>query len=149
MTNPIEPARPPTPPRGTPHAPDMKAAQDSFLAVLGKRMDSSVPATPQARAREVAEQYVSIALVQPLLKQLRETSNAAPPFAPTQAEKQFRALTDADLAQRIVKAKQFPLVDRLAHDLLKRGGELPRPTQDDPDATRIPLPSLRNLRAEP
>jgi len=104
-------------------APDgLAGVQQSFLNVLGKKLPESKAATPTERARDVAEQYVAIALVQPLLKQLRETSNAAPPFAPTQAEKQFRALTDADLAQQIVRAKQFPLVDRLARDLLIRGG---------------------------
>jgi Rod binding domain-containing protein len=101
---------------------DLQKAQQSFLNVLGKQLPDQAPQTPSERARDVAEQYVSIALVQPLLKQLRETSNAASPFAPTQAEKQFRALGDADLAQRIVRAKQFPLVDRLARDLLKGGG---------------------------
>lgn len=100
----------------------LAGVQQSFLNVLGKKLPESTAATPTERARDVAEQYVAIALVQPLLKQLRETSNAAPPFAPTQAEKQFRALTDADLAQQIVRAKQFPLVDRLARDLLIRGG---------------------------
>jgi Rod binding domain-containing protein len=107
--------------RRTP-ADSLAGVQRSFLNVLGKQVPDSSPSTPAERARDVAEQYVAIALVQPLLKQFRETSNAAPPFAPTPAEKQFRALTDADLAQQIVRAKQFPLVDRLARDLLIRGG---------------------------
>lgn len=121
---------------------DLQSVQQSFLNVLGKHLPETRPQTPPERARDVAEQYVSIALVQPLLKQLRETSNAAPPFAPTQAEKQFRALTDADLAQRIVQAKQFPLVDRLARDLLKRGGELPSELSNT-FAAPIGPPSLR------
>lgn len=133
----------------TARSPDTKQAQQSFLAVLGKKVEETEPQTPAAKARDVAEQYVSIALVQPLLKQLRETSNAAPPFAPTQAEKQFRALTDADLAQRIVKAKQFPLVDRLARDLLERGGEMPRAMQDELAAAQLPLPSSLELKVKP
>ncbi len=104
---------------------DLQKTQQSFLNVLGKHLPDQAPQTPAERVRDVAEQYVSIALVQPMLKQLRETSNAAPPFAPTQAEKQFRALTDADLAQRIVHAKHFPLVDRLARDLLRQGTKPP------------------------
>jgi Rod binding domain-containing protein len=127
---------------------DLKKAQESFLSVLGKKTNET-PLTPAAKARDVAEQYVSIALVQPLLKQLRETSNAAPPFAPTQAEKQFRALTDADLAQRIVRAKQFPLIDRLARDLLKRGGEMPRSVQEEVAAAQGPLPVSPELKVKP
>lgn len=125
MTTAVEPASDRFIPGGRSPSADLQSAQKSFLNVLGKHLPESEPQTPTQRARDVAEQYVSIALVQPLLKQLRETSNAAPPFAPTQAEKQFRALTDADLAQRIVRAKQFPLVDRLARDLLQRGGTRP------------------------
>lgn len=104
--------------------PDLSNAQRSFLSVLGKRVDEPVADGPDEQARHIAEQLVSISFIQPMLKQLRATNNAAPPFAPTQAEKQFRALTDADLANQIVHAKQFPLVDRLSHDLLKRGGKL-------------------------
>jgi len=51
---------------------------------------------------------------------MRETSNAAPPFAPTQAEKQIRALQDASVAQQIVHASRFPVVDRLARGMLDR-----------------------------
>ena len=102
---------------------DLKEAQKSFLAVLGKHVPTE-PQTPAEQSRETAEQLVSLSMIQPMLKQLRETNNAAPPFAPTQAEKQFRALTDADLAQRIVKAKHFPLVDRVAQVLLKRSDKL-------------------------
>ena len=104
---------------------DIREAQRSFLGVLGKHVAPDKPQTREEQARDVAEQYVSITLVQPMLKQLRETNNAAPPFAPTAAEKQFRSLTDADLAQRIVHAKQFPLVDRVAHDMLRKAGDLP------------------------
>jgi Rod binding domain-containing protein len=134
---------------GLPPKSDLKRSQESFLSVLGKKVDDTEARTPAEKAREVAEQYVSIALVQPMLKQLRETSNAAPPFAPTQAEKQFRALSDADLAQQIVKAKQFPLVDRLARDLLDRGGEMPRSVQDEIAAAQRPLSSSPALKVNP
>ncbi len=75
---------------------------------------------PELRAREAAEQLVAIGLVQPVLKELRESNRASPPFAPSQGERQFRALMDAELAQRITRAAGFSLVERLAHDLLKR-----------------------------
>lgn len=103
---------------------DLAASQRSFLSVLGKQVEEPAATTAEQRARQVAEQMVSISLVQPMLKQLRSSNNAAPPFAPTEGEKQFRALTDADLAQQIVHAKQFPLVDRLAHIMLERGEKL-------------------------
>jgi Rod binding domain-containing protein len=55
--------------------------------------------------------------VQPMLKLLRDSNNAAPPFAPGPAEKQFRSLMDVELAQRIVNSANFPLVDALARRL--------------------------------
>jgi len=87
--------------------------QASFRAVLG-RVSAGEP------ARDAAERFVAMALVHPLLKEFRESNQAAPPFAPTEAEKQFGALLDAELANRVVRAAGFPLVDRLAREL--RGG---------------------------
>lgn len=98
--------------------------QMSFAAVLGREVGSR-PAdaqTPEARAREAAEQLVAQTLVLPLLKAMRESDRTPPPLGPSQGEKQFRALGDAEVAQRIVRGARFPLVDRLAWDLLKRAG---------------------------
>lgn len=96
--------------------------QRSFAAVLGQEFRAPGPqaASPQDRAQRTAEQLVSITFIQPILKQLRETSRASPPFAPTQAERQFGALADAEVAQQIVRAARLPLVDRVARDLLDR-----------------------------
>jgi len=96
--------------------------QREFAAILSKRVErpGSELATPEDQAKDAARQLVSIALVQPLLAQLRETSQAAPPFAPTSAERQFRAMSDAQLAQDIVKAGNFPLIDVLARQMLAR-----------------------------
>ena len=71
-------------------------------------------------AREAAEKLVAQTLILPVLKQLRESNEAAPPFAPTEGEKQFGALMDQQIAEDITKAAGFPLVDRLARDLLKQ-----------------------------
>lgn len=93
--------------------------QLDFASVLGRaqaRPDESV----EDVARRSAEQFVSMALVQPLLKQMRESNHAAPPFAPSQGEKQFQSLMDAEVAQRMVRAAHFPLVDRLARDMLMK-----------------------------
>lgn len=98
------------------------ARQRAFAGVLGRELSTpgAEKVSPEDRARQTAEQLVAVAFIQPLLKQLRETNQAAPPFAPTQAEKQFGALGDAELAQQLTRAAHFPLVDRLARDLLKR-----------------------------
>lgn len=74
-------------------------------------------AASEEQAREAAEQLVSLVLVEPILAAVRESSQAAPPFAPTSGEKQFRAMLDAELAQEITRAARFPLVERLARDL--------------------------------
>lgn len=74
--------------------------------------------SPEAgRAKRAAEEFVSMVFVEPILKQLRESNQAAPPFAPTNGEKQFRSMLDARFAHEITKAARFPLVDRLARDL--------------------------------
>lgn len=93
--------------------------QQDFASVLG-RVETKPGETPDQLARRSAEQFVSMALVQPLLKQLRESNHTAPPFAPSQGEKQFQSLMDAEVAQRMVRAAHFPLVDRLARDMLNK-----------------------------
>lgn len=77
-------------------------------------------------AREAAEQFVAIALVQPVFKQLRESNQAAEPFKPNGAEKAFRGMLDEELAKRMVERSRWPLVDRIARQLESRGGTLPR-----------------------
>lgn len=91
------------------------AAQRSFRDVLGI---SRTAASTKEGARDAAEQFVAKTFLEPLLKSMRENSQAAPPFAPTQAEKQFRAFADAQLSVEIVKRSDMPIVDRLARDLL-------------------------------
>lgn len=95
---------------------DLAEMQRSFSAVLGRARD--IEQTPEERAREAAEQLVSQTFLLPMLKEIRESDRTAPPFAPSRSEKQFRALMDAELAQRLVKAGSYSLVDRLARDLL-------------------------------
>ncbi|MCC5824502.1 MAG: hypothetical protein LAT64_09710 [Phycisphaerales bacterium] len=102
-------------------------AQRSFAEALGAaRRAEGLEALEERdaanRAREAAEQLVSTTLVLPVLKQLRESNNAAPPFGPTDAEKQFGSLLDHRLAHDIVKGANFPMVDRLARDLLRNSG---------------------------
>jgi Rod binding domain-containing protein len=97
---------------------DLAASQRSFAGALGRAVEAG--ASPGARAREAAEQLVAQTFVVPMLKELRQSDRSAPPFAPSQGEKQFRALMDVELAQRMVKASRFGLVERLARDLLQQ-----------------------------
>lgn len=90
-------------------------AQRSFAEILSVADRGTLSRKPTAR--EAAEMFVAVSLVQPVLAQARESSWAAPPFAPTQAEKQFGALMDAHVAREVTRAAQFPLVDRLARDM--------------------------------
>jgi Rod binding domain-containing protein len=97
--------------------------QGDFAAVIA-RSKQSVDDTPEAKAaaaREGAQDFVAVTLVQPLLKQLRESNHAAPPFAPSSGELQFRAMMDAQISQRIVRASSFPIVDVVARNLMRGG----------------------------
>lgn len=94
-----------------------------FASVLGRAQGAGVgdaDESPEQTARRSAESLVAMTFIQPLLKQLRDTSTAAPPFAPTQGEKQFQGLMDAELALRMVRKGDFPIVDRIADKLLRK-----------------------------
>ncbi len=112
--------------------------QRAFTQVMGQEIDRIRGKADPAKVREAAENFVSIALVQPVFKQLRSTNNTAAPFAPTKAEQQFQSMIDARLAQKMVKSSNWPLVDRLAQDMLKRSqGTQPLTRQGD-DPSMIP-----------
>lgn len=119
----------------TPQAgPDARELRD-FASVLGTDRRGPLgrkTETPEAQAKDAAERFVATALVAPVLKELRETNNAAEPFAPTQGEKQFRSLLDQQVALNVVRGAQFPLVDRLAQHLLRSSGS----AGAEPAATR-------------
>lgn len=76
----------------------------------------------EAKSRAVAQEFVSVAFIQPLLKQLRDTNQAWGPFQQGQAEKQFGAMLDAEYASRISRASTNTLVERLAQDLRRDWG---------------------------
>ncbi|MEX2218492.1 MAG: hypothetical protein WD749_06985 [Phycisphaerales bacterium] len=117
---------PAPPPPGGPRRAPLSDSQRTFQYALG-RATARTGATPREQAREAAEQFVAQTFIQPLLNQLRRMEQAAPPFAPGPGEKQFRALMDADLAHRLTAASSFPLVDRVAQQMLAKGG--PRATE--------------------
>ncbi len=74
--------------------------------------------TPE-QARKAAEEFVSMSLVQPVLAELRKMNKAYGAFAPGAHEKQFGPLMDAEIAMRMTKAQNFPLVDAVARNLLE------------------------------
>ena len=89
------------------------------------RQQSSRGSTPEELARRTAQDFVAAALIEPILKQLRETSSAAPPFAPGPAEKQFRGIADAQVARQIAQVSRFAIVDQVARNLLRSASALP------------------------
>ncbi len=97
------------------------ADQELFSQVISRAKDKPNE-TPEQKARSAAEQLVATALVQPVLKQLRESNHAAPPFAPNEAERTFRSMSDAALAQRMVGSEHWGLIDVLARRMLTKLG---------------------------
>lgn len=91
------------------------------LGFAGALSEATERQTDAERAREGAEELIAIALIQPTLKSLRDSNNAAPPFAPGDTEKTFGAYYDAEVSRRIVQASSFPLVDAVADRLTRRG----------------------------
>lgn len=73
-------------------------------------------------ARETAQEFVAMTLVQPILTAARESNAAAPPFAPGDAERRFGFLLDQRYANEIVRAQNFPLVDAVTRQLLRHAG---------------------------
>ena len=74
----------------------------------------------QQTSRQAAEEFISMALVQPILAQLRETNQAADPFAPGSVEKSFGPMLDAEIAHRMVKSSGWGLVDAVTDRLERR-----------------------------
>ena len=94
--------------------------QRDFSAVIAR---DNTPSSAAGSARRAAEDFVAMAFVEPLLAELREGNNAAPPFAPGPAEKQFGEIMDQVLSRQIVRASNFGLVDRLEADLSRRSAQ--------------------------
>lgn len=109
----------------SPAAQQLGARQDAFAGVLARAQRST--SGGESDRRQAAEEFVAVAFIQPILKQLRESNNAAEPFAPGPAEKQFGSIMDAAVSKQIVTASNFALVDRIAQDLSGRKAAWPSP----------------------
>lgn len=94
---------------------------DRFDSALRRALggDQKTRQTP----RQAAEEFISMALVQPILAQLRETNQAAGPFAPGDAEKRFGPMLDAEIAHRMVKSAGWGLVDAVTTRLEGAGSD--------------------------
>lgn len=113
----------------TPAQQMQRARQQDFAATLNRASELRTDEKPTeeqiySKAREAAQDFVAIAFVMPILKQLRESNKAAPPFGPGPGEKQFRSMADAQTAQQIVRGANFPIVDRIASDIAKVKGRV-------------------------
>ena len=108
------------------------ADQDLFASVLSRARQDKGATDEATKARTAAEDFVAQALVEPVLKQMREMSQAAAPFAPNQAEKAFRTMLDGAMAQRVVKSGNWTLVDKVAERIAGNAGVVPT-------AARAPL----------
>ena len=103
------------------HAPSIRRHPVDSAAFVTAMERARAKQTREEEARGAAEDFIAAAMIEPVLKQLRTTNQAAPPFAPSDGEKKFGALLDTEVAKRIVRSGRFPLVDRVASDLLKHG----------------------------
>lgn len=121
----------PSPP---PAPPPILARQESFASVISRADHRPGARTREEKARSAAEDLVAITFIQPVLKQVRESTGGAAPFAPTDAERRFGTLMDAELARRVVRSAGFSLVDRLARDLLTGGVSQGPPAPGAPGA---------------
>jgi Rod binding domain-containing protein len=99
------------PPRPLPGAPAFAATLDSARRTPGDA----------GAARVAAEQLVATTFIAPILARMRESVFAEAPFAPSAAEKRFGPFLDQHLADRIVHASRFPLVDEVARRLTAGG----------------------------
>ena len=95
---------------------------------FAKSLQKAAQAHGRPAARLAATQLVASALLVPVLDAMYERPFAEPPFAPTTAEKRFAPLLSQHMADRIIGAANFPLVEAILDRLL--GPEAP--TDDVP-----------------
>jgi hypothetical protein len=107
IASPALPALLAAPQRPLPGAPGFAATLDSARRPRGDA----------GAARTAAEQLVATTFIAPVLARMRESVFAEAPFAPSAAERRFGPLLDQHLADRIVHASRFPLVDEVARRL--------------------------------
>lgn len=112
--------------------------QSAFASVMSKQSGmnenetNDATAARKAEARQAANQLVSSAFLIPILSKLRETSMAEGPFAPGAAEKRFGPMLDQHLADRIIEASNFDIVDAIAERYGNHGNHDSRIAREQP-----------------
>lgn len=106
--------------------------QASFLRAMVRRLggDADAPdaGTHKGLVAVAARRLVSDAFVEPLLREARESSQPGGMFAPGAGEKRFGHLVDRAMADRVVDAHRFDVVEAVERSLLQRvTGETPTP----------------------
>ena len=101
----------------------------SFASVLQRAGRSGatadVAASDEDPAREAAEQYVATALVQPFLKQLNDSVFKSDLFHGGFAEDAFQQQLSQIIADRLVKASDFSLVDTIYDRVMNAANQTP------------------------
>jgi len=110
------------------HTDPLRAANPGPLSQADKTKEGA------EQARQAAEGLVSTSFVEPILKQARESNHAPPPFGPSRTEKQFGALLDTRLSDELVRAANFPLVERITAQLQRN-----MPDADAGDQHRVDI----------
>jgi len=90
------------------------AATRSLLAPDARLAAKARTGSPRELAYEAAKTLVTEGLVKPVFASLREGGFAADAFKPGAAERRFRPMFDAILADRVVEGSNFDLVTRVA-----------------------------------
>ncbi len=107
--------------------------QREFANLLGRASSTEVGKVAErqksARQKEAAQDMVAIALVQPILKGLRDGNHAAAPFGPGPAEKQFGGFVDAQWSRSLVRSNNFPLVNAVQRWMGDRSSPAAAPPQ--------------------
>ncbi len=92
---------------------------------FAKSLQKAAQAHGRPAARQAATELVASALLVPVLDAMYERPFAKAPFAPTAAEKRFAPLLSQHMADRIIGAANFSLVNTILDRLL--GPETPAP----------------------
>ncbi len=92
---------------------------------FAKSLQNAAQKHGRPAARQAATELVASALLVPVLDAMYERPLAEAPFAPTAAEKRFAPMLSQHLADRIIGAANFSLVNTILDRLL--GPETPAP----------------------
>lgn len=90
-----------------------------FSSVLSRAKQDATTDPAQAAA-EGAENLVSVALVQPILSKMRESTWAVEPFKATSGQKSFNTMMDNAMSLKLVRSGNWPLVDKVKERLLAK-----------------------------